>query len=104
MTIKLASGAPLLGSMTPAEMQREIVKLRAWQRARLEDDDAQRAENERLRVVLEDAVDTLEAMDPHTDNPLYDRLRVALEQPAKRDINDLLGPSNIEDKGQQDAP
>lgn len=38
-----------------------------------------RAERERLRALLEDAVDTLEAMNLHTNNPLYDRLRAALE-------------------------
>jgi hypothetical protein len=34
----------------------------------------------RLHAAIEDAVETLEAMDLHVDNPLYDRLRTALEQ------------------------
>ncbi len=37
------------------------------------------AEIAKLREALEDAVDTLEAMDVHIDNPLYDRLRAVLE-------------------------
>ena len=36
-------------------------------------------EVQRLRVGLEDAVNTLEAMDLHVDNPLYERLRKILE-------------------------
>lgn len=40
------------------------------------------AEIGRLRAALEDAVDTLESMDLHVDNPLYDRLRAALEAPS----------------------
>lgn len=35
-------------------------------------------ENARLREVIEDAIDTLEAMDLHTDNPLYVRLVASL--------------------------
>lgn len=35
-------------------------------------------EIERLRATIEDAIDTLEAMDLHADNPLYDRLVAAL--------------------------
>jgi hypothetical protein len=31
-------------------------------------------------AVLEDVVNTLEAMGLHLDNPLYDRVRAALEQ------------------------
>lgn len=34
---------------------------------------------EQLEAALEDAVDTLEAMDLHIDNPLYARLRKVLE-------------------------
>lgn len=41
-------------------------------------------ENERLRATLEDAVETLESMDMHVDNPLYERLRDALEQGGTR--------------------
>lgn len=37
-------------------------------------------EIERMRAAIEDAVETLEAMDLHTDNPLYDRLRAVVEQ------------------------
>lgn len=36
------------------------------------------AEIERLRAVVEDAIETLEAMDLHVDNPLYVRLCRAL--------------------------
>lgn len=43
------------------------------------------AENERLRAAVEDAVETLEAMDMHIDNPLYARLRDALEQSGPGD-------------------
>ena len=38
------------------------------------------AANERLRAFIADAVDTLEAMDLHVDNPLYDRLRVVVDE------------------------
>lgn len=31
------------------------------------------------REVIEDAVETLESMDMHVDNPLYERMRAALE-------------------------
>lgn len=34
---------------------------------------------ESLRASIEDAVETLEAMDLHVENPLYDRLRAAVE-------------------------
>lgn len=34
---------------------------------------------DRFHAGIEDAVDTLEAMDLHVDNPLYDRLRVILD-------------------------
>lgn len=40
---------------------------------------------ERLRAAVEDAVETLEAMDMHIDNPLYARLRGALEQSASKE-------------------
>lgn len=40
---------------------------------------AAKDEIKRLRRGLEDAVDTLEAMDLHIDNPLYERLRKILE-------------------------
>lgn len=43
------------------------------------DNEQLRAEIARLRSFLEDAVDTMEAMNFHVDNPLYDRLREALE-------------------------
>ena len=33
----------------------------------------------RLRNAIEDAIDTLEAMNLHIDNPLYARLRAAIE-------------------------
>lgn len=33
----------------------------------------------RLRAAIEDAIETLESMGLHVDNPLYDRLRAALE-------------------------
>lgn len=36
-------------------------------------------EVERLRGVIEDAIETLEAMDLHVDNPLYERLCAALQ-------------------------
>jgi hypothetical protein len=36
-------------------------------------------QNKVLRAAVEDAVETLEAMDLHLDNPLYERLREALE-------------------------
>lgn len=36
-------------------------------------------EVDRLRAAIEDAIDTLEAMDMHIDNPLYARLRATLE-------------------------
>lgn len=36
-------------------------------------------EIENLEALVEDAVETLEAMDLHTNNPLYDRLRAAVE-------------------------
>ncbi len=39
------------------------------------------AQRNSLRTALEDAVETLEAMDLHIENPLYQRLRTALEQP-----------------------
>jgi len=39
------------------------------------------AENKRLRSALEDAVETLESMDLHIRNPLYERLRTILEAP-----------------------
>jgi hypothetical protein len=38
------------------------------------------AERDRLHEALEDVVDTLEAMDLHIDNPLYDRVRAVIEQ------------------------
>lgn len=38
---------------------------------------------ERRDEVIEDAVETLEAMDLHVDNPLYDRLRAILEPPSE---------------------
>ena len=40
--------------------------------------DAKEAEISRLREAVEDAIDTLEAMDLHTDNPLYSRLRAVM--------------------------
>ena len=36
-------------------------------------------ERDKLKAAVEDAVETLEAMDLHTSNPLYDRLRAVLE-------------------------
>jgi hypothetical protein len=39
-------------------------------------------EIEQLRDSLEDAINTLEAMDLHIDNPLYDRMRAVLERVA----------------------
>jgi hypothetical protein len=41
--------------------------------------DELRADVERLTAAVEDAVETLEAMGLHYDNPLYQRLRAALE-------------------------
>lgn len=41
---------------------------------------AYEADIEQLRVAVEDAIDTLEAMNLHVDNPLYERLRGVLEQ------------------------
>lgn len=38
------------------------------------------AENERLLAAVEDAIDALEAMDLHIDNPLYERLCAACQQ------------------------
>lgn len=37
------------------------------------------AERNDLRKVVADAIETLESMDLHDDNPLYERLRAALE-------------------------
>lgn len=37
-------------------------------------------EIEQLEAALEDAIETLEAMDFHVDNPLYERLRAALSR------------------------
>jgi phage regulator Rha-like protein len=55
-----------------------------------------RAENERLRAILEDAVETLEAMDLHADNPLYERMQSAIEQlpGMHRDPDDGLPDPN----------
>ena len=39
-----------------------------------------RAENERLRKAIEDAINTLEAMDLHVCNPLYERLYKTIER------------------------
>ncbi len=39
---------------------------------------AAKIENERLRAAIEDAIETLEAMDLHVDNPLYNRLVEAI--------------------------
>lgn len=39
-------------------------------------------EIERLRALIEDTVETLEAMGLHVDNPLYNRLRAALDGQA----------------------
>ncbi len=44
--------------------------------------DVARTEIMRLTIAIEDAIDTLEAMDLHTDNPLYARLRATLEPEA----------------------
>lgn len=46
--------------------------------------DIARDEIERLRGVIEDAIETLEAMDLHVDNPLYERLCAALHQQLDR--------------------
>jgi hypothetical protein len=35
---------------------------------------------EQFRAALEDVVETLEAMDLHVDNPLYERTRKVLEE------------------------
>lgn len=53
----------------------------AAQKAALE---AEARESETLSYI-EDAVETLEAMDLHIDNPLYDRLRAFLEEKASVD-------------------
>jgi hypothetical protein len=37
---------------------------------------------EALEVALEDAIDTLESMDLHINNPLYERLCAALDKDA----------------------
>lgn len=42
-------------------------------------DEALESQIERLRGVIEDAIETLEAMDLHVDNPLYERLCAALQ-------------------------
>lgn len=39
-------------------------------------------QNKVYRAAIEDAIETLEAMDLHLDNPLYDRLRNAIEGQA----------------------
>ena len=41
-----------------------------------------KTEIERLRDVIEDAINTLEAMDLYAGNPLYNRLVLAMEQDA----------------------
>jgi hypothetical protein len=42
--------------------------------------EAAQARNAELEGAIEDAIDTLEAMDMHVSNPLYDRLRAQLER------------------------
>ena len=37
------------------------------------------AEIKRLRALVEDAINTMESMDLHVDNPLYERLCKAME-------------------------
>lgn len=53
------------------------------QREEMEDYEAEekklRTENSRLRAVIEDAIDTLEAMDMYAGNPLYNRLVLAMD-------------------------
>ncbi len=60
-------------------MKELIERLRNYENCT--DDDIDRAANviERLYAAVEDTVDTLESMDLHIDNPLYDRLRRLLE-------------------------
>lgn len=43
------------------------------------------ADRDALRAAVEDAVDTMESMDLHIDNPLYDRLRDILQQETTGD-------------------
>jgi len=42
-----------------------------------------------LIAVIEDAIETLEAMDLHTDNPLYDRLVAAVTRPDRDGGSDV---------------
>ena len=58
----------------------ELAKLRHDMERLYDVTTSQQAEIERLRAALEDAIDTLEAMDLHIDNPLYGRLCVILEK------------------------
>lgn len=37
------------------------------------------AEIDALKSIIEDAVETMEAMDLHVDNPLYERLRSVID-------------------------
>lgn len=48
--MKLVSGSPLVGSMTPAEMQREIVRLQEAKRRALAIADERSKENVKLRA------------------------------------------------------
>jgi hypothetical protein len=63
--------------MAEEKTQAEIVE--GYRRLGMEVINDMVTEINRLRAGLEDAVDTLEAMDMHTDNALYDRLRAVLE-------------------------
>lgn len=82
-----------LALATVAELVRRLINNRGptmiegdsredWKQAAQVEADIRRelkAENDRLRALIEDTVETLEAMDLHTNNPLYDRLRAAVE-------------------------
>lgn len=61
-----------------SEAAAEIERLHAWRDAKNEACVVLEKENEQLRAAVEDAIDTLEAMDLHVDNPLYERLTAAM--------------------------
>ncbi len=50
-----------------------------WEQGRAQGKREAADEIERLRALVEETIETLEAMNLHVDNPLYVRLRDALE-------------------------
>lgn len=66
-------------------LRAEAIRLRSYNEGLAKIAAQQDEQIERLRAALSDTVETLEAMDLHVDNPLYDRLRRALEQKAPRE-------------------